>query len=286
MEPNTTLTVDAGDWFSGSLMHLISISKYYNEFGAIELKFLTDCKYDATTFGNHEFDPTERGIYHLLHKSQNKYYTPLPVVLSNIHYMDECAQFNNLTREGDAKYAPPRATITVDKSGSPSESPYITPFVLKELTDSRGKTLKVGIMGMFGPNAAQLSVAYRKCLLFDGFKQKRRNKLQWRKYVKKTINVANELREKHGAQVVIMLAHSGEPEDVRLMDALKKRSKNKPIVDIHISSHTHHIYLVNRSVGKGKTYIHQAGPFGTNLGVLQFEYDFNDGVISKLLVSL
>jgi 2',3'-cyclic-nucleotide 2'-phosphodiesterase (5'-nucleotidase family) len=113
--PNTTLTVDAGDWFSGTLMHLISISKYHNEFGAIELKFLSDCNYDATTFGNHEFDPTERGIYHLLHKSQKKFYNPLPIVLSNIHFVDECMQFENLTQPADTIYSPPQASIFVNK---------------------------------------------------------------------------------------------------------------------------------------------------------------------------
>jgi len=290
--PTNTLTLDAGDWFSGSLIHLISVSKLYPELGALELKFLSDCKYDATTFGNHEFDPTESGIYHLLEKSVGRLQNSLPMVLSNILFAEGCSNFENLTRPATSEYSPTCVSnkkVIMNEDGSsstlnekPKESVFIVPHVLKELVDSRGKKLKVGIMGMFGPNAAQFSAAYRRCVHFDTIKKKTKSRKAWKEYVNKTKQVATDLREKYGAQLVIMLAHSGEPEDNNLMTAIHK-GQEKPLVDVHISSHTHHIYLIKKNVKGANTFVHQAGPFATNLGVLQFEFDFEKGHISRLL---
>ncbi|KAL0484712.1 5NTD [Acrasis kona] len=215
------------------------------------------------------------------------------MVLSNILFDEQCKHFEDITRPGSDDYIPSRASINkkkviIGEDGSVTsppqenkESSLIVPHVLKELTDSRGRTLKVGIIGMFGPNAAQFSAAYRKCIHFDSIKRKRSRKA-WRDYVSKTKQVANDLRKKYNAHIIIMLAHSGEPEDNNLMTAIHKGEK-KPIVDVHISSHTHHIYLIKKKVKGQNVYVHQAGPFATNLGVLQFEFDYTKGHITNLL---
>ncbi|KAL0489781.1 5NTD [Acrasis kona] len=274
-DPKVTLTLDAGDWFSGSLFHLISVSKFYDELGAIELKFLSDCKYDATTLGNHEFDPTEKGLFHLLNKTQNKLINKLPIVVSNIHLVgQECDYFNKVVHAPEETFSNPVASL----ENSNNQSPSIVPFVLKELTDTRGNILKVGIIGSFGIDANKVSTAYRSCLKFDG--NDFEGSTSFDDYVKVIHDTASMLRGKYNVHVIVLLAHGGEPEDHQVMEALEGLNTQEfPVVDVHISSHTHHVYMVMAA----KYVIHQAGPYAENIGLLQFEYDFEKKFITRLL---
>lgn len=49
---NPVLTLDAGDWYSGTLFKLIALS-YTLPYHSPELEFFKYCKFDATTLGNH-----------------------------------------------------------------------------------------------------------------------------------------------------------------------------------------------------------------------------------------
>lgn len=50
--PNPVLTLDAGDWYSGTLFKLMAMS-YTLPYHSPELEFFKYCKFDATTLGNH-----------------------------------------------------------------------------------------------------------------------------------------------------------------------------------------------------------------------------------------
>lgn len=47
------LTVDAGDWFGGTLFHVVGPSN--KSIHVPELEFFNECEFDATTLGNHDF---------------------------------------------------------------------------------------------------------------------------------------------------------------------------------------------------------------------------------------
>ncbi len=69
-EQENVLLLDAGDIFQGT--------PYFNKFGGeLELKLMSDMRYDATTLGNHDFDNGVEGFYKQLPNAN------FPVLISN-----------------------------------------------------------------------------------------------------------------------------------------------------------------------------------------------------------
>lgn len=60
-----TLLVDGGDFSMGSLFQTVY------ETQASELRLMGAMGYDATTFGNHEFDFRSKGLENMLHMAAN-----------------------------------------------------------------------------------------------------------------------------------------------------------------------------------------------------------------------
>jgi 5'-nucleotidase/UDP-sugar diphosphatase len=269
LNPYATLTLDAGDWNSGTLFHLIQVSYLYPDL-VPELSFLSDCNYDAISLGNHEFDGKEEALSYIILKA-NRNGIKLPILTGNIQFDEGCILSKHYISECNAVYTPTRATQKILKTNfsscihSAADGVFLTPYILKELksspTDER--SIRVAILGIFSINAAETSAISRKCVHFYGSKTGK-NFAELINSIKKRII---EIRTKHNPDVVILLNHSGEPEDENIVYALQKWDENA--IDVHISSHTHHCYLKKIK----NTVIHQAGPYGVNLGVLQFSYN-------------
>ena len=69
-EQENVLVFDAGDIFQGT--------PYFNKFGGeLELKLMSEMKYDATTLGNHDFDNGVEGFQKQIH------HTNFPVLIAN-----------------------------------------------------------------------------------------------------------------------------------------------------------------------------------------------------------
>ncbi|KAL0482366.1 trifunctional nucleotide phosphoesterase [Acrasis kona] len=270
--PTQTLTIDSGDSFGGSLFHLLSASNAYScdAVPPPEWKFLSDCHFDATVFGNHDFDGFDVGLGKRLDCAKNT--TTVQVLSSNILINSdesECRKIKSSITKPDTHYSAP---------GEQNRPTRIVPYVLKELTDpSTNQSLKVAIFGFFGPDSSLLCNPYRKCTHFVGFNDATHS-IEWAEYVQHVYDTITTVRKVHEPQVIITVAHSGVPEDEQLITSLHQLTKDDNFVHVHLGSHTHHAYSKQT---KGTT-LYQSDSYGTHLGTPQFQYDYNKNTVTLL----
>ena len=129
-EREPVIAVDAGDFFSGSLFHLLSMRE--DLASSPEWDFFQHAGFDAVTLGNHEFDGGLQGLSCLLRKAGN-----IPVVASNLK-----------------QALPPVDTLPT--------------FLIKEVV-SGDQTLRIGILGALGPDGIRSSAPHRQGVSFVGF---------------------------------------------------------------------------------------------------------------------
>jgi len=246
----STLLFDAGDTLFGTLFHMLAPSSTSN--WVPEYRFVSEAGYDAISLGNHEFDADERGLAQALVKAKNAGYT-LPFVISNLRFAADKAETSLL-----------RPFI---KSGGPSVGGVaMQDYLIKLLPGGADQPpVRVGILGLVGPNAAQLCATTRQTVQFIGFNDQKAkaDEKAFHSFVQSRVDF---LRQEEFCNIVIILIHGGTTED----DALAKAVNG---VDVMISGHTHEAY-VRKS---GNTVIAQSGHGGANLGILDFEYD-NSGL--------
>jgi 5'-nucleotidase len=223
------LLVDAGDFYSGTLFHALGPDNGNSH--TPELEFFSALGYDAVTLGNHEFDAGESGLATMMSKAARQGVLPR-LVATNL------------------RVAP----------GSPLANFQLTDHLVKEL-HAGGRTLRVGIIGLLGPDAALVSASLRRDAHFVGFDdaamQKRES--EWHELAR---SKARELRAVDKADVVIAIVHAGAPEDEELARAV-------PEIDVVIAGHTHQTY--QRQVDAAV--IAQAGCYGETLGRLELSWD-------------
>jgi len=240
------LLLDAGDMLFGSLFHMLgpcADSEY-----APEYRFYHEAGYDAIGLGNHDFDAEEDGLARALTKARKAGYA-LPFVTSNLSF----------TSNGSAD-SPLRKFVR--PGGEPLREPVFQDFQIRKFPGGADQPpIKVGIIGLVGPNAAQLSTTTRKSAQFAGFDDKA-VKVDEKAFHALTQARVDLLRKTHKCHIVIALLHGGAPEDEKLA-----REVNG--IDLIIAGHTHQAYV--RRVGS--TIIAQAGHGGANLGVLDLAYD-------------
>ncbi|WP_059042796.1 5'-nucleotidase C-terminal domain-containing protein [Paenibacillus rubinfantis] len=117
------LLLDAGDVFSGTL--------YFNQFsGLADLFFMNELKYDAMTFGNHEFDKGPKVLAEFIKQAK------FPFVSANLDFTAD-VDLKGLSHSG---------------LGKPGEQGQIYPAVIKEIAGE-----KVGIIGLTTPETSVLS---------------------------------------------------------------------------------------------------------------------------------
>ncbi len=226
------ILVDGGDFSMGSLFQTAYPTS------ATELRIMGAMGYDATTFGNHDFDYLQSGLADMLNAAVDSG-DALPALL-------------------DSNYLPPKADAPEydDLDGAVWEAMDrygVKPYILME----RGGVW-FAIFGVYGYNSHECSpqsgmlleepaVAAQRCV---------------------DEAVAECLAANGVEPIVVALSHSGTSdgagEDVDLASAVTG-------IDLIVSGHTH--TTLTEPIRVGDTYIVSAGEYGKNLGVADLRFD-------------
>lgn len=227
------LLVDAGDFYSGTLFHALGPSD--KSASVPELEFFQHARYDAVSLGNHEFDAGPLGFIRLLTKGAKLGATSF-LVSTNIAPRSPSAELTQALGQ-------------------------LSGTLVKELT-YRGQTLKVGVLGFVGADAARSSAGTRAEIGFVGYDDKN-SKAEMGKLTALAAEKAKWLRDKEGVQLVVALIHGGDPEDSELAATAG--------IDLVIAGHHHQLYATPKVV-QGK-YVAQAGSYGRYLGKLELTWE-------------
>ncbi len=229
------ILVDGGDFAMGSPAQTAHPTP------AIELRLMGAMGYDATTFGNHEFDYLPQGMMDMLYSAKNSE-DPLPALV-DANYLPPV--------EGDPAYSEEAAAMW-DALNAYGVKPYILierggiPYAIFGLVglDSNGCAPNSGMIWQEPAIVAQQVVEEAKA----------------------------ESKERYDAEpLVIALSHSGtedgQGEDYELAQKVSG-------IHLIVSGHTH--TMLEKPIQVNDTYIVSAAEYGKNLGVVQMEY-FEDG---------
>jgi 5'-nucleotidase len=239
------LTVDAGDWYAGSLFDQLGPNG--NTSFVPELEYFHASHYDAINLGNHDFDSTDRGLAYMMSKAEQRGLR-LPFVASNMQPM----------------------TSPLSEFFGRASNVSLQPFVVKTFP-SAIRPIRVGILGLFGPDAALCSTGTRGPVTFAGFRES---------VLEKDMNELNEharsmvsiMRDVHEVDIVVVLLHGGPVEASELAAAV-------PGIDAIASGHTHETYYLAAPSSAFETnearttHVVQCGHSGRSLGVLNFFVD-------------
>ena len=218
------LILDAGDYSMGT-----AFAAAIRETGG-ELQLLARMGYDATTFGNHDFDLGPDGTAQAITVAAKAGHIPA-VVASNTTFEGSdpaLAGFQRLAKEGTLR------RYTVIKRGG----------------------MSFGIFGLLGKEAQFYTGGAAPAKFTDPIET-----------AKEMVKI---LREKEKVDVVIALSHGGmtkgadgrylDGEDVQLPKAV-------PGIDVVIGAHSH-TELHEAVIVNGRTPVVQTGKYGENLGEL------------------
>ena len=223
------LTLDAGDFSMGT-----AFAAAIRETGG-ELQLLARMGYDATTFGNHDFDLGPDGTAQAITVAANAGNIPA-IVASNTTFDGDAptlAGLQHLAREGVVR----RYTV-IERGG-----------------------IRFGIFGVLGKEAQFYTGGAVPAKFTDP--------------IDTAQEMVKILRETENVDVVIALSHGGmikgadgrfvDGEDVQLPKAV-------PGIDIVIGSHSH-TELHEAVIVNGRTPVVQTGKYGENLGELVISID-------------
>ncbi|MBE6652519.1 MAG: bifunctional metallophosphatase/5'-nucleotidase [Ruminococcaceae bacterium] len=229
-DPNAIL-VDGGDFAMGSLFQTAYPTS------AIELRMMGAMGYDATTFGNHEFDYLQSGLKSMLKAAVASGDPVPPIVCGN--YLPPV--------EGQEGY---------DADLWKAYNDYgVKEYIILE----RGGVYYV-LFGIFGTDADDC--APNSGMVFE-------DPAATAKEIVET--AVAECEQTYGEHpVVICLSHSGtsggKGEDYALAEAVDG-------IDVIISGHTH--TTLREPISVNGTLIVSAAEYGRNLGVLKVKFDGN-----------
>lgn len=230
MYPDAVL-VDGGDFSMGSLFQTAYT------FSALELRAMGAMGYDATTFGNHDYDYLPSGLAQMLNAAVASG-DPLPEILVTNYLPAE---------EGMEGYDEDAALLKAAQ-----ENYGVKEYILLE----RGGVY-FAIFGIFGVDA-DACAPNSKQVFYDA-----------KETAQRVVDAATaECREKYGAEpVVIALSHTGtwdgKGEDYELAEAVNG-------IDVIVSGHTHTTFT--EPVVVNDTYIVSASMYGKCLGVVHMDH--------------
>lgn len=225
---NPVLLFDAGDFLMGSLFHMVCREH------ALELQLMREMRYDAITFGNHEFDLTPGSLARILAAARRSGGMPA-IVASNYIFSP--------TDERDD---------TMEKTFSDG---WVRPYTVIE----RGG-VRIGVFGHLGKNAAEVS-PFASPMQFEDILQSAPRMVQ-------------ALRGKENADLVVCLSHAGyDPayeyyEDANLarkvpgIDIIISGHTHTPVPEpvmvgdtiiVHTGVNGLHVGVLDIEVGEGKT---------------------------------
>lgn len=218
------LLVDAGDFSMGTLFQTIFAAE------APQLKIMGKMGYDATTFGNHEFDFRSEGLANSLKAAKNSEdYLP-QIVSANISFPAD--DKGNLTPS--LEYL----KTAMDEYG-----------VQDYFTITRND-IKIGIFGLTGKDAAS-NAPMSEVKFLDVVES-----------AKKTVDI---LKNEEKAELIVCLSHSGT-SDKKSQSEDEILAEKVPGIDVIISGHTH--TKLEKPIVIGNTIIGSSGKYGENLGIL------------------
>ena len=227
------ILVDGGDFSMGSLFQ----TAYADS--ALELRVMGAMGYDATTFGNHEYDYRPAGLADMLNAAMDSG-DPLPAIVEANYLLP--SREGEFAAVGDA----------FDRYG-------VSDHILLE----RGGVWYaiLGIMGIDSDACAPMS----GMVLQDRVETAQR-----------VVDAARaECWEKNGVQpLVICLSHSGTDGQGRGEDY--ELAQKVEGIDLIVSGHTHS--TLERPIQVGETWIVSAGEYSKNLGVATMDYKPNGEV--------
>jgi 5'-nucleotidase len=223
------LVLDAGDFSMGTAFAAAS-----REIGG-ELQVMSRMGYDATTFGNHEFDLGPDGLAQAIGVASKAGLIPL-VLSSNTDFTASDPALDGLRQLSKANLL--RRYLVIERGG-----------------------MRFGIFGVLGKEAQFYTGGAGAVKFLDPVASAR--------------EVVQQLREVEKVDVVIALSHSGlekdkdgrftTGEDVRLAEAV-------PGIDVVIGGHSH-TELQAPILANGRTPVVQTGKEGKNVGELVVSID-------------
>jgi 5'-nucleotidase len=231
------LVLDAGDYSMGT-----AFGAAIRETGG-ELQLLSRMGYDATTFGNHDFDLGPDGLAKAIGAAARAGRIPA-VVASNTDFSKDDATLSDLQQL--AKAGAIRRYIVIERGG-----------------------MRFGIFGLMGKESIFYTSGAGAITFPDATETAK--------------EIVKVLREMEKADVVICLSHGGleqgkdgsftDGEDVRLAKAV-------PGIDVVIGGHTH-TELKEAIIVNGRTPVVQTGKYGQNLGELVISLDGNKQTVES-----
>ena len=231
IDPNAIL-VDGGDFAMGSLFQTAFPTS------AIELRMMGAMGYDATTFGNHEYDYLQKGLASMLNAAADSG-DPVPAIVN-------------------ANYLPPEKGEEGYDADSQMMWDALENYGVKEYNIIERGGVYYVIFGIFGFNANDC--APNSGMMLDDPSET----------AQKVVDTAvAECREKYGAEpVVICLSHSGtsagQGEDYEMAQKVTD-------IDVIVSGHTH--TTLDKPIEVNGTYIVSAAEYGKYLGVVTLDTD-------------
>ncbi len=230
LDPDAIL-VDGGDFSMGSLFQTAFATS------AIELRMMGAMGYDATTFGNHEYDYLQSGLKSMLNVAANCGDT-VPSLLC-------------------ANYWPP---VEGQEGYDPAMWNALTNYGVKDYKIFERGGVYYVVFGIFGIDA-DACAPNSGMILEDPIA-----------VAQKTVDIAvKDCKDNYGVDpIVICLSHSGT-EDGEPAGEDYELAKEVDGIDVIISGHTH--TTLNEPHVVNDTVIASAGEYGRYLGVIKLNRD-------------
>lgn len=225
--PNSWV-VDGGDFSMGTAYQTVF------ETEASELRVMGAMGYDATTFGNHEFDYGAAGLASMLNsaKASND---KVPALL--------CANLDWETSLAEAK----------DKEATQALKDACEVYGVQEYTIIEKDGIKMAVFGIMGNEAASFAPV---------------SGVYFSDPVEASQKVVKKIQKNEDADVIVCLSHSGtwenpeESEDEILAEQV-------PEINVIVSGHTH--TELPEAIMVGDTAVVSCGPYNYNLGHVVLE---------------
>ncbi len=222
-----TLLLEAGDFSMGTLVQVV----YESE--AAELRMLGELGFDATTFGNHEFDYGAKGMSNMLNTAAASGDKVPQVLICNVDW--EAMEAKGLTEDQKMLKA------SYDNYG-------VKPYTMVEKNG-----VNIAVIGVFGKNALA-------CVVNPPF--------IFKDPVEAVRETVADIKAKEKADMIVCISHSGTWEDEDSSED-ELIAKNVPEVDLIVSGHTH--TKLDKPIQHGDTYIVSCGEYGKWLGNVHME---------------
>ncbi len=230
--------IDNGDTIQGNLVAQYAINKEADKLNPM-VAYMAEMGYDAWTMGNHEFNfnPTQR--------------------------------HNQLDFAAEAGISTIAANITLVEDGknfagedAKAGDPYYTPYIVKELTDKAGRTVKVAVIGMGNPANATWDIASNYPNMQFNSAENPDGDLAYE--VNKWVKIVEEAE---APDLVIVATHTGmgNEEGTSLESQTKYAAMNSEGVDLFIAGHDHTAAntTVKNSAGEDVAIVNGGGSYVT-----------------------